>query len=113
MPKNAPLSLSIQREIEKHRLHVDSEIDNSMGKLGFRTLLNRSGICQEEGCTPGPVLFALTVLPFIKEGARSLSLLWQITMVTHPHPNPPLEGEGIFSLLHLQVGRKRNAMLKC
>ena len=53
-------------------------------------------------------------------------------MVTHPHPNPPLEGEGtrspkpplegegIFSLLHLQGGgregdgvRKRNAMLKC
>ena len=40
-------------------------------------------------------------------------------MVTHPHPNPPLEGEGIFSLLHLQGGgregdgvRKRNAMLK-
>ena len=41
-------------------------------------------------------------------------------MVTHPHPNPPLEGEGIFSLLHLQGGgregdgvKKRNAMLKC
>ena len=54
-------------------------------------------------------------------------------MVTHPHPNPPLEGEGllcllnpplegegIFSLLPLQGGgregdgvRKRNAMLKC
>jgi hypothetical protein len=49
-----------------------------------------------------------------------LILLCQITMVTHPHPNPPLEGEGIFSLLHLQGGgregdgvRKRNAMLKC
>ena len=66
-------------------------------------------------------------------------LLCQITMVTHPHPNPPLEGEGIFSrplkgrefsaasegegifgLLPLQGGgregdgvRKRNAMLKC
>jgi hypothetical protein len=41
-------------------------------------------------------------------------------MVTHPYPNPPLEGEGIFSLLPLQGGdwegdgvRKRNAMLKC
>jgi hypothetical protein len=47
-------------------------------------------------------------------------LLCQIAMVTHPHPNPPLEGEGIFSLLPLQGGgregdgvRKRNAMLKC
>ena len=64
---------------------------------------------------------------------RFLVLLCHITMVTHPHPNPPLEGEGIlcllnpplegegiFSLLHLQGGgregdgvRKRTAMLKC
>jgi hypothetical protein len=41
-------------------------------------------------------------------------------MVTHPHPNLPLEGEGVFSLLPLQgEGRegdgvtKHNAMVKC
>ena len=41
-------------------------------------------------------------------------------MVTHPHPNPPFEGEGIISLLPLQGGgregdgvRKLNAVLKC
>jgi hypothetical protein len=34
MPKNAPLSLSIQREIKKHRIHVESEIDKPMGQLG-------------------------------------------------------------------------------
>jgi len=29
-------------------------------------------------------------------------------MVTHPHPNPPLEGEGIFSILPLK-GREFSA----
>ena len=72
MQKNTPLSLSIQREIEKHRLHVESEIDKSMGQLGLGTLLNRSGIRKEKGCAPGAVLFALMVLPFIMEGVRSL-----------------------------------------
>ena len=33
--KHTPLSLSIQREIEKHRLNIESEIDYSMGKLGL------------------------------------------------------------------------------
>jgi hypothetical protein len=72
MRKHTPLSLSIQREIEKHRLHVESEIDKSMGQLGFGTLLNRSAIRKQKGCAPGAVLFALMVLPFIKEGVRSL-----------------------------------------
>ena len=44
MRKHTPLSLSIQREIEKHHLYVESEIDKSMGQLGFGKLLNRSGI---------------------------------------------------------------------
>jgi hypothetical protein len=72
MRKHTPLSLSIQREIEKHRLHVESEIDKSMSQLGFGTLLNRSAIRKQKGRAPGSVLFALMVLPFIKEGVRSL-----------------------------------------
>ena len=37
-----------------------------------------------------------------KDIQTPLVLLCQITMVPHPHPNPPLEGEGISSLLPLQ-----------
>ena len=72
MQKHTPLSLSIQREIEKHRLNMESEIDKSMGKLGFRTLLDRSGIRKQKGYAPISLLFVLAVLPFIKEGVRSL-----------------------------------------
>ncbi len=72
MRKNTLLSLSIQREIEKQRLNVESEINKSMNSLGFRTLLNRSGIRKERGCAPITLLFALILLPLIKEGVRSL-----------------------------------------
>jgi hypothetical protein len=53
MQKLTPSSVSIQREIERHRLNIESEIDKSMGKLGFRTtLLDRSGIRKEKGYAP-------------------------------------------------------------
>jgi hypothetical protein len=72
MPKHTPLSLSIQREIKKHRLNFESDIDKSMGKLGFRNLLNRSGIRKQKGHAPIRVLLVLILLPRIKEGVRSL-----------------------------------------
>jgi len=72
MQKNIPLSLSIQREIEKHRLNMESEIDKSMDRLGFRTLLNQSGIRKEKGYAPISVLFVLILLPFLKQGVRAL-----------------------------------------
>lgn len=72
MKKNTPLSLSIQREIEKYHLNVESEIDKSMNRLGFGTLLSRSGIHKQKGCPPASLLFALILLPFLKEGVRAL-----------------------------------------
>lgn len=72
MHKNTPLSPSIQREIEKHRLNMESDIDKSMVKLGFRTLLSQAGICKEKGIAPVSILFVLVLLPFLKESVRSL-----------------------------------------
>lgn len=72
MKNHIPLSLSIQRQIEKHPVMLESEIDKSMGSLGFRTLLNRSGICKEKGYAPIALLFALILLPLLKEGVRAL-----------------------------------------
>ena len=72
MQQNIPLSLSIQREIEKHRLNMESEIDKSMNQLGFRTILNQSGIRKEKGYAPISLLFVLMLLPFLKQGVRAL-----------------------------------------
>jgi len=72
MHKNTPLSLSVQREIEKHRLNLESEIDKSMVRLGFRTLLSQAGIRKEKGFAPVSVLLVLILLPFLKESVRSM-----------------------------------------
>jgi len=73
MKKNIALSLSIQREIEKNRLNVESEVNKSMNELGIKTLLHQSGIHKEKGYLPVTLLFALIVLPVIKQ---SISAMW-------------------------------------
>lgn len=73
MKKNIACSLSIQREIEKRRLNMESEINKSMNELGIRTLMHQSGIHKEKGFSTVTLLFALIVLPVIKQ---SLSALW-------------------------------------
>jgi len=73
MKKNIAFSLFIQREIEKHPLNVESEVNKSMNELGIRTLLHRSGIEKEKGFPTITLLFALIVLPVIKQ---SLTALW-------------------------------------
>lgn len=72
MRKNIPLSLSIQREIEKHQLNMESEINKSMDRLGFRSLLNQSNIRKEKGYAPISLLFVLILLPFLNQGVRAL-----------------------------------------
>lgn len=73
MNNNIALSLSIQKEIEKRRLNMESEVNKSMNELGIRTLLHQSGIHKEKGYSTATLLFALLVLPVIKQ---SLSALW-------------------------------------
>ena len=73
MKKNIAFSLSIQKEIEKRRLNVESEVNKSMNELGIRTLLHQSGIHKEKGYSTVALLFALIVLPVIKQ---SISALW-------------------------------------
>ena len=73
MKKNIAFSLSIQREIEKRRLNMESEVNKSMNELGIRALLHQSGIEKEKGFSTVTLLFALLVLPVIKQ---SLSALW-------------------------------------
>jgi len=71
--KHISFSLSIQREIERHGLNVESEVNNSFKELGIRTLLHQAGIRKEKGFPPVTLLFVMIVLPLIK---HSLCSLW-------------------------------------
>jgi hypothetical protein len=75
-----PSSLSIQKEIIKHQLNLDSEIDKSINELGVKTLLQKSGITKRKGFPTLQLLFALILLPFFK---ISIASLWAGRIVEH------------------------------
>jgi hypothetical protein len=69
--KDSSFSLSNQREIERHGLHVEFEVSNVINELGMSTLLHQSGIRQGKGCPPITLLFVLLVLPVIQPSLSS------------------------------------------
>lgn len=73
MKNYTPSSLSIQKEITKHHLNLESEIDKSINELGIKTLLCQSGIRKHKGFPTVNLVFALILLPFLK---ISLTSLW-------------------------------------
>lgn len=78
MTHYTPSSLSIQKEIVRHKLNLESEIDKSIDELGIKTLLCRSGINKVKGFPTVQLLFAFILLPFLK---ISLTSLWAGKMV--------------------------------
>jgi hypothetical protein len=65
-------SLSLQREIEKHHLNPESEINKSMNELRVRTLMHQAGIKKEKGHPTLTLLFTLIILPVIKQSLTAL-----------------------------------------
>lgn len=73
MGYDAPLSLSLQREIEKRNLPLDSEILAALRSLKVRSLLGQSGIMKARGYPTVSLLYWLLLLPFIM---KRTTFLW-------------------------------------
>lgn len=73
MELNNTFSLSLQKQISKQKVVIDSEINRAFKELKFRSLLNRSGIRKARGYTTITLLFLIILLPFIK---RKLTDMW-------------------------------------
>jgi len=73
MNHHRSFSLSLQKEMEKRNLSMDSEIKKAFKELGIRSLLHRSGITKTKGYPTINLLYLTVLLPFIK---RYLSSLW-------------------------------------
>ena len=73
MKRNIAFSLSLQREIEKRRLNVESEVNKSINERSIRSLLHQSGIHKQKGFSTVSLLFVPLVLPIIR---RYLSAMW-------------------------------------
>lgn len=69
MSYDKPLSLSLQKEIEKRNLSLDSEIHTALQTLRIKSLLCRSNIMRRNGYTTVTLLYWLLLLPFIMKRA--------------------------------------------
>jgi len=73
MSYNKPLSLSLQKELEKRNLLLDSEIHAALKVLNIKSLLCRCNIMKRNGYTTAALLYWLLLLPFIM---KRLTFLW-------------------------------------
>lgn len=73
MKYNKSFSLSLQKEIEKRDIGMDSEIDKAFRELKIKSLLSRCGITKRRGYVTISLLYLIVLLPFFK---KSLTSLW-------------------------------------
>jgi hypothetical protein len=73
MQYDKPLSLSLQKEIEKRKLSLDSEIHTALQVLRIKSLLCRCNIVKTKGYTTVVLLYWLVLLPFIM---KRTTFLW-------------------------------------
>ena len=73
MKLNNTFSLSLQKQISKQKIAIDSEINKAFKELKLGSLLNRSGIRKAKGYKTITLLFLIVLLPFLK---RTLTDIW-------------------------------------
>lgn len=67
------LSLSLQREIEKRNLAMDSEVLKAVDDLKISSLLRRSAITKQKGYVTFTLIYLIILLPFLR---KCLTSLW-------------------------------------
>ena len=74
MTHHKSFSLSMQKEMEKRDLSMDSEINKAFKELKIKSMLRRSGISKNKGYQTLTLLYLIVLLPFFKKYLRSLWL---------------------------------------
>jgi hypothetical protein len=73
MRNNKVFSLSLQKELEKRNLSMDSEIHKASKELKISSLLRSSGIIKQKGYSSITLFYLLILIPFFQ---KCLSSLW-------------------------------------
>jgi IS4 transposase len=73
MKHSKAFSLSLQRELEKRQLAMDSEIHKAFNELRIKSLLHLSNIRKKRGYLTITLLYVVLLLPFMR---KQLSSLW-------------------------------------
>lgn len=69
-------SLSLQKEMERRNLSMDSEIDQAMQELKIKSILRHSGIVKKRGYSTLTLMYLIILLPFLKQ---YFTFLWSGT----------------------------------
>ena len=59
-------SLSLQKQIQKQSVSIDTELSRAFAELKFRSILKRSGIAKNKGYAKISLMFLFVLLPFLK-----------------------------------------------
>jgi hypothetical protein len=73
MKNNKAFSLSLQKELEKRNLSMDSEIHQALKELKIKSLLHPTGITKQKGYSAITLLYLLILIPFFQ---KCLTALW-------------------------------------
>jgi SRSO17 transposase len=79
MSYDKPISLSLQKEIKRRNLSLDSEIQGALKALRIKSMLARCNIVKQRGYATIVLLYWLLLLPFIM---KRLTALWSDTAVS-------------------------------
>jgi hypothetical protein len=74
MNHHKSFSLSMQKEMDKRNLSMDSELNKAFKELKIKSLLRRSGIRKQKGYPTITLLYLIVLLPFFKKYLNSLWL---------------------------------------
>ena len=74
MTHHKSFSLSLQKEMDKRNLSMDSEFNKAFKELKIKALLHRSGIKKHKGYPTITLLYLVVLLPFFKKYLTSLWL---------------------------------------
>jgi IS4 transposase len=76
MTQYRSFSLSLQKEMERRKLSMDSEIDQAMREVKMKSMLHHSGIMKKRGYATFSLLYLVILLPFIQ---KYFTFLWSGT----------------------------------
>jgi IS4 transposase len=75
MTYHKSFSLSVQKELEKRNICIESEFDKSITNLNIRSMMHRCNIYKQKGYHTITIMYVILILPLIH---KAISALWSV-----------------------------------
>ena len=75
MTYHKSFSLSVQKELQKRNICIESEFDKSITNLNIRSMMHRCNIYKQKGYHTITIIYTILILPLMH---RAISALWSV-----------------------------------